>query len=103
MAIVACSSDKKSDTETIREQAKKDAIEKFELPEGTQFNDVEVTTNPENGEGPNVEYIVKVTIKSQDQSGKEILKVHKMHYKKKEAAVDAAEAAAAQYELTHFE
>lgn len=101
IAIVACSSDTKSDHETVREQAKKDIIEKLNLPDGTEFSDdsVELTTDPEDGEGPNVEYIVKVTIKSQDQSGKEIVKIHKMHYKKKADA----EAAKDRFELIFFE
>lgn len=99
--VVACSSDTKSDQDTVREQAKKDAIEKLQLPEGTKFSDdsVEVTTNPEDGEGPNVEYIVKVTVKSEDQTGKEIVKVHKMHYKKRADA----KAAKDKFELINFE
>ncbi len=101
IAIVACSSDTKSDHDTVRELAKKDIIEKLDLPKGTEFSDesVELTTNPADGDGPNVEYIVKVTVKSQDQSGSEVVKVHKMHYKKKAAA----EAAKDQFELTFFE
>lgn len=101
IAVVACSSDTKSDRDTVREQAKKDVIEKLQLPEGTIFTDdsVEVTTDPEDGIGPNVEYIVKITVKSQDQTGKEIIEIHKMHYKK----LADAEAAADKFELTLFE
>lgn len=101
IAVVSCSSDKKTDYDTVREQAKKDAIEKLELPEGTKFNDesVEVSSDPENGEGPNVQYIVKVTVKSQDQSGNEVVKVHTMNYKKREDA----QAAKDKFELMSFE
>lgn len=101
IAIVACSSDTKSDQDTVREQAKKDIIEKLQLPEGTEFTDesVELITDSEDGEGLDVEYIVKITVKSQDQSGSEIVKIHKMHYKKKADA----EAAKDRFELTFFE
>ncbi|QAA80633.1 hypothetical protein EI546_02320 [Aequorivita sp. H23M31] len=101
IALVACSSDKKSEYDSVREQAKKDVIEKLELPEGTKFTDdsMEITTNPQDGEGPNVEYIVKITVKFQDQEGKEITKVHRMHYKKRADA----EAAKDRFELESFE
>lgn len=101
IVVVACSTDNKPDRDTVREQAKKDVIEKLQLPEGTKFTDdsVEITTDPEDGEGPNVEYIVKITVKSQDQTGKEITKIHKMHYKKRADA----EAAKDKFELTFFE
>ena len=101
IAVVACSSDKKSDFDTLREQAKTDAIGELNLPEGTKFTDdsVEVTTNPENGEGPDVKYIVKITVKSQDQTGKEIVKIYKMHYEK---SVDA-EAAKNRFEFLYVD
>ena len=101
IAVVACSSDNKSDQDAVREQAKMDVIEKLQLPEGTKFTDdsVELTTDPEDGEGPNVEYIVKITIKSQDQTGKEIIEIHKMYYKKRADA----EAAKDRFELINFE
>lgn len=101
IVLVACASDNKTDHETVREQAKKDVIEKLDLPEGTKFSDdsVEVTTEPEDGEGSNVEYIVKITVKSQDQNGKEIVKIHRMHYQKRADA----EAAKDRFELTFFE
>lgn len=99
--IVSCSSDNKSDHDTVREQAKKDVIEKLQLPEGTEFSDdsVELTTDPKDGDGPNVVYIVNVTVKSQDQTGMEIIKVHKMHYKKRADAENAKN----RFELTFFE
>lgn len=101
IAVVACSSDTKSDQDTVREQAKKDIIEKLQLPEGTEFTDesVELTTDPVDGEGLDVEYIVKISVKSQDQAGNEIVKIHKMHYKRKADA----EAAKDRFELTFFE
>lgn len=96
MAVVACSNNKTEDEDHLRETARKDIVEKMDLPEGTIFDDksMEVTRNPENEDGPNVEYIVKVTVKSQNQDGKEIEKVHRMHYRKKadaEAAKDRFE------------
>jgi|SRR5690554_5712217 len=99
--LVACATDKGSDEDTVRDQAKRDIVDKLELPDGTKFTDesVEVTTNPENGDGPDVEYIVKITVKSQDQTGKEIIEVHRMHYKKRADA----EAAKDRFELTYFE
>lgn len=100
-AIVACSSNATKDEETVRERAKKDIIEKLQLPEGTTFNDesIEVATKPENAEGPEVVYIVKVTVKSEDQSGNEIVKIHTMQYKKREDA----KAAKDRFELISFE
>ena len=101
IAVVACSSDTKTDHDVVREQAKKDIIEKLQLPEGTEFSDesIELTTNPEDGEGLNVEYIVKITVKSQDQTGKELVKIHRIYYKK----IADAEAAKDRFELTSFE
>lgn len=101
IVIVACSSNNTTDEEKVREVAKTDIIEKLELPEGTKFTDesIEVTQNPEVVDGPNVEYIVKVTVKSENEAGDEIVKVYKMHYKK----IADAEAAKDQFELTSFE
>jgi|SRR5690606_19661669 len=101
VVIVACTSDNKTDHDTVREQAKKDIIEKLQLPEGTKFSDdsVDVTTDPEEGDGPHVEWIVKITVKSQDQSGKENIKIYRMHYKKRADA----EAAKDRFELMSFE
>ncbi len=101
VVIVGCSSDNKTDHDTVREQAKKDAIERLELPAGTEFNDesVEVTRNPEDGDGPDVEYLVKITVKSQDRNGEEVVKVHRMRYQKR----TDAEAAKDRFELMSFE
>ncbi|WP_271393578.1 MULTISPECIES: hypothetical protein [Aequorivita] len=83
LIIVSCAteSDRKA---VIRELAKKDAIEKLDLPEGTKFNNenIEVTeTDVEDGT-IGVNYLVKITIKSQDRDGNEIVKVHTFKYNK---------------------
>lgn len=101
MAVVACSSNDTKDEDQVREAAKRDIVEKLELPDGTTFTDesIEVNRNSEIQDGPNVEYIVKITIKSQNQDGEEIVKIHKMHYKKRADA----EAAKDRFELISFE
>lgn len=100
LLIVSCGTDKKND-EVVRELAKKDIIEKLELPEGTQFDnkDVEVTESqaPEGSIG--VIYIVKITIKSQDRDGNEVIKTHTMNYKK----VNEGSSSEKDYELVSFE
>ena len=100
LAVVACTS-KSSDEDLLRELARKDIAENLELPEGTKFTDesMEVSRNPKIGDGPNVEYIVKVTVKSQNREGEEVIKIHKMHYKKR----TDAEAAKDRFELTSFD
>ena len=100
LAVVACTS-KGSDEEQLREMARKDIIEKLELPEGTEFTDqsIEVNKNSEIEDGPNVEWIVKVTVKSGNREGEEIIKTHIMHYKKRADA----EAAKDRFELISFE
>lgn len=83
LLIVSCATEHKSD-EVIRDLAKKDLIERLELPEGTKFSneDFEVTES-EAAEGSlGVIYIVKITIKSQDREGNEVIKTHIMNYKK---------------------
>lgn len=83
LLVVSCSTENKQQ-DIVRELAKKDAIEKLQLPEGTQFNNdnVEVTETSK-GEGSiGITYLVKVTIKSQDRDGKEIIKTHTFNYKK---------------------
>jgi hypothetical protein len=101
MAIVAACSNKATDEDSLRETARKDIIEKLELPEGTKFTDetMEVSSIPENADGPNVEYIVKVTVKSQNREGEEIIKIHTMRYKKRKDAEDAKD----RFELTTIE
>jgi len=100
LLIVSCATENNND-EVIRELAKKDIIEKLELPEGTKFNneDIEVTENNTAEGSLGVTYIVKVTIKSQDENGNEVIKTHTMNYKKLDDASEAAE----DYELTSFE
>lgn len=99
--VAACSSNNTTDEEKVREVAKTDIIKKLDLPEGTKFTDesIEVSQNPEVADGPNVEYIVKVTVKSENEAGEENVKVYKMHYKK----LADAEAAKDQFELISFE
>lgn len=99
--VAACSSNNTTDEEKVREVAKTDIVKELNLPEGTKFTDesIEITRNPEVVDGPNVEYIVKVTVKSENEAGDEIVKVYKMHYKK----IADAEAAKDQFELTSFE
>ncbi|MCG2419850.1 hypothetical protein K8089_12535 [Aequorivita sp. F47161] len=98
--IASCSTENKQE-EVIRELAKKDAIEKLQLPEGTKFSDENIdVTETETGEGSiGVTYLVKVTIKSQDRDGNEIVKTHTFNYKK----VGEGGLAPQDYELTSFE
>jgi hypothetical protein len=83
----------------VRELAKKDAIIKLQLPEGTKFIDenIEMTETGEASIGTS--YIVKVTVKSQNMEGNEILKTYTLNYKK----IGEAGLAPEDYELTSFE
>ena len=96
--IVSCSTEGKQE-EVVRELAKKDAIEKLQLPEGTKFIDenIELTETGEASIG--ISYIVKVTVKSQDKDGTEILKTYTLKYKK----VGEGGLSPNDYELTSFE
>lgn len=98
--IVSCSTENNQEV-VIRELAKKDAIEKLQLPEGTMFNDENVeVTETETGEANlGVTYLVKVTIKSQDRDGKEIIKTYTFNYKK----IGEGGLSPQDYELTSFE
>jgi hypothetical protein len=98
--IASCSTENKQE-EVIRELAKKDAIEKFQLPEGTKFSDQNIdVTETGTGEGfIGITYLVKVTIKSQDRDGNEIVKTHTFNYKK----IGEGGLAPQDYELTSFE
>ncbi|MDC8001455.1 hypothetical protein POV26_10415 [Aequorivita todarodis] len=100
LLIVACSTENKQE-QVIRELAKKDAIEKLQLPEGTKFNDENIElTETETGEASlGVTYIVKVTVKSQDREGNEILKTYTFNYKK----IGEGGLAPEDYELVSFE
>ena|SRR5690606_19417249 len=98
--IVSCSTENKQE-EVVRELAKKDIVEKLQLPEGTKFNDenIEVKETPASEGSLGVTYLIKITIKSQDKDGNEIVKTHTMNYKK----VGEGGLSAEDYELTSFE
>ena len=98
--IVSCSTEGKQE-EVVRELAKKDAIEKLQLPQGTTFNDENFEiTETEKGEGSlGITYLVKVTVKSQDKDGNEIVKIHTFTYKK----IGEGGLSPQDYELISFE
>lgn len=100
LLIVSCATENKSD-EVVRDLAKKHAIEKLELPEGTLFSneDIEVTETQAAEGSLGVIYIVKITIKSQDREGNEVIKTHIMNYKK----IGDGGTSAKDYELISFE
>ncbi len=82
LLIVACANETRND-DTVRELAKEDIIAEFNLPEGTKFNDEDIViTENKSGDAPlGYTYIVKITVKSQDREGNEIIKVHTKEYK----------------------
>ncbi|MBK5213447.1 MAG: hypothetical protein JJE55_07290 [Flavobacteriaceae bacterium] len=98
--IVACSTENKQEA-VVRELAKKDAVEKLQLPEGTKFSNENVeVTETETGEASiGISYLVKLTVKSQDSDGNEIIETHTMTYKKTGEGGLAPE----DYELISFE
>ncbi len=98
--VLSCATENKQE-EVVRELAKKDAIEKLQLPEGTKFSDENIeVTETKNEEGSlGVTYLVKVTIKSQDREGNEVIKTHTFNYKK----TGESSSNATDYELTSFE
>ncbi|MGO3181711.1 MAG: hypothetical protein ACTIJ9_02655 [Aequorivita sp.] len=100
LLIVSCANDSKND-EVVRELAKKNIVEKLDLPEGTKFNneDIEVTETQAAEGSLGVIYIVKVTVKSQDRDGNEVVKTHVMNYKK----VGEGGLSERDYELISFE
>ena len=98
--VLSCVTENKQE-EVVRDLAKKDAIEKLQLPDGTKFSDenIEVTeTKTESGD-LGIAYLVKVTIKSQDREGNEVIKTHTFNYKK----VGESGSKTTDYELTSFE
>lgn len=100
LVIASCATENNQEN-VIRELAKKDAIEKLELPEGTKFNNenIEVTeTDVEDG-SIGVNYLVKITIKSQDRDGNEIIKTHTFKYNRKDGKGDSPK----DYEFISFE
>ncbi|MEM0517291.1 MULTISPECIES: hypothetical protein [Aequorivita] len=98
--VASCSTQDKQEG-VIRELAKKDAIEKLQLPEGTKFSDENIdVTETADGEGAiGVTYLVKITVKSQDRDGNEIVKTHTFNYKK----IGEGGLSEQDYELTSFE
>lgn len=100
LLLVSCANENKGE-EVVRDLAKKDIIEKLELPNGTKFHDegIEVTETQASEGSLGIIYIVKVTIKSQDRDGNEIEKTHIMNYKK----VGNGNQSANDYELISFE
>lgn len=100
LVIVSCSTEKKQE-EVVRELAKKDLIEKLQLPEGTKFSneDVELKETSTGEASLGVTYLVKITVKSQDRDGNEIVKIYTMNYKK----IGEEGLAPEDYELTSFE
>jgi len=100
LLVVSCSTDNKQQ-QVVRELAKKDAIEKLQLPEGTKFNDENIEViETENGDGIlGFTYLIKITVKSQDRDGNEVLKKHTLNYKK----IGEGGLSPADYELISFE
>ncbi|MDN3725079.1 hypothetical protein QRD02_11850 [Aequorivita sp. SDUM287046] len=100
LLIVACSSDKKHDN-VVRELAKKDVIEKLQLPEGTKFVDEDIEMSEAETPESTLEviYIVKVTVKSEDREGNENIKTYILNYKK----IDEDGSDPNDYELLSFE
>ena len=83
LLIVSCSTENKQE-EVVRELAKKDLIEKLQLPEGTKFNNenIEVKETSTGEASIGTSYLIKITVKSQDSEGNEVVKTHTMSYKK---------------------
>lgn len=81
--LVACAGDK-SESDTVRNMAVEEVKSKLNLPEGTTFNNenIEVTEKTSDTEGVETIYMVKVSIKSQDQNGNEVIKTHTLEYEK---------------------
>ena len=61
--VLSCATENKQE-DVVRELAKKDAIEKLQLPEGTKFSDenIEVTEAKTESGTLGVTYLVKITI-----------------------------------------
>lgn len=81
--VFACASDKE-DTQTVRDMAVQEVKTELSLPDGTTFNDenIEVTEEASNTEGVETIYVVKISIKSQDKNGNEMVKTHTLKYEK---------------------
>jgi len=98
--LFACASDNKNEN-VVRELAKKDVIEKLQLPEGTKFvdQDIELSQTKENDASLEIIYLVKITVKSQDRDGNENIKTYFLNYKK----IDEDGSDPSDYELISFE
>ncbi|WP_347372784.1 membrane lipoprotein lipid attachment site-containing protein [Aequorivita sp. Q41] len=83
LVVASCTTENKQE-DVVREIAKKDAIEKLQLPEGTTFNNetIEVVETESGDASIGVRYLVKLTIKSQDREGNEIINTHIFNYEK---------------------
>ncbi len=83
--LFACASDKE-DTRTVRDMAIQEVKSELNLPDGTTFNNenIEVTEEPSDTEGVETVYVVKISIKSQDKAGNEMVKTHTLRYEKAE-------------------
>ncbi|PVW16380.1 hypothetical protein [Marixanthomonas spongiae] len=92
--LFACASDT-DDTQTVRDMAVAEVKKQMDLPEGTTFNKENIEVSKEASSTENVEtiYVVKISIKSQDQDGNEIVNTHRLTYKKTDENT---------YELTSF-
>lgn len=100
LLIVSCATENEQEN-VVRELAKKDAIEKLQLPDGTKFNNenIELTETKTDESAIGITYIVKVTVKSQDREGNEVLKSYTFNYKK----IGEDGLSPKDYELTSFE
>lgn len=84
LAIASCKNTTADPGNEVRDLAKRDIMEKLDLPEGTQFNDedFEVTPVASENDSLNTSYLVKISVKSQDQDGNEMVKTHTLLYEK---------------------
>jgi len=85
LAIAACNNTPTNPENEVRDLAKKDIMEKLSLPEGTQFNDEDFVVTPITSEDEKLDtsYLVKVTVKSQDREGNDVIKTHTLLYEKR--------------------
>lgn len=100
LVIASCATENDQDA-IVRELAKKDAIEKLELPDGTTFNNENIEVSKSDVEDGSIgyNYLVKITIKSQDKDGNEIVKTHSFKYDK----IDGDGSSPKDYKLISFE
>lgn len=102
VVFISCNNnDSTNEEKEVRETAKSEIIQRYDLPEGTEFSNEQMTVNRnlDTDSEMDGEYIVKVTITSQNRAGEMINETHIMHYKKKENAMNAKE----RWELKSFE